>query len=262
MALVKCVLCKKSFSTSSAVRQHFVDDHNVPENDEVLNRYVQLFFSSNTGYVARKQKVLVRLLKLLKRRVSHNTINREKVKLHQTQVEKIIYDFINLNDDVNSVDSGVNNYDQSCWTKLSNVKWFLKYFDVYINKSVSTDENNGTVSFFSSEEREFSKCARLKIEQKSNVTKICRVSKMQTLMSVSIKCREFYIVIFLKTSPTIWRVQLPIKMTVDFVKSESSELEESWENEGNFYSGDGVTQCVEQRNINEYSSFASGSIVL
>ena len=27
MALLKCVLCKKSFSTSSAVRQHFVDDH-------------------------------------------------------------------------------------------------------------------------------------------------------------------------------------------------------------------------------------------
>ena len=54
--------------------------------------------------------------------------------------------------------------------------------------------------------------------------------------------------------------QLLIEMTVEFVKSESSELEESWENEGNFYSGDGVTQCVEQRNINEYSSFASGSI--
>ena len=164
MALVKCVLCKKSFSTSSAVRQHFVDDHNVSENDEVLNRYVQLRFSSNTGDVARKQKVLVRLLKLLKRRVAHNTINREKVKLHQTQIEKILHDFINLNDDdVNSVVSGANNYDQSCWTKLSNVKWFLNYFDVFINKSVLTDEKNGTVSFFSSEERQFSKCARLKI---------------------------------------------------------------------------------------------------
>ena len=72
MALVKCILCK-SLSTPSAVRQHFVDDHNVPENDDVLNRYVQLRFSSNTGDVARKQKVLVRLLKLLKCRVAHNT---------------------------------------------------------------------------------------------------------------------------------------------------------------------------------------------
>ena len=100
----------------------------------------------------------MRLLTLLKRRVAHNTMNREKVKLHQTKVEKILCEFINLNDDdVNSVDSGANNYDQSCWTKFNNVKWFLIYFDVYINKSVSTDEKNGTVSFFSSEERQFSK---------------------------------------------------------------------------------------------------------
>ena len=51
-------------------------------------------------------------------------------------------------------------------------------------------------------------------------------------------------------------------MTVEFVKSESSaELEERWENEGNFYSGDAITECIEQRYINEYSLFASESIV-
>ena len=114
MALVKCVLCKKSFSTSSAVRQHFVDDHNIPENDEVLNRYVQLRFSSNTGDVARKPKVLVRLLKRLKRRVTHKTINREKVKVNQMRVEKILYAFINLNDDLSSSFDRGANYDQSC----------------------------------------------------------------------------------------------------------------------------------------------------
>ena len=49
----------------------------------------------------------------MKRRVAHNTMNREKVKVNQTDVEKILYDFTNLNDnDVNSVDSGVN-YDQT-----------------------------------------------------------------------------------------------------------------------------------------------------
>ena len=86
---------------------------------------------------------------------------------------------------------------------------------------------------------------------------------MQTLTSVSLKGREFYKVIFFKnlSDNLESQFQLLIEMTVEFVKSESSELEESWENEGNFYSGDGVTQCVEQRNINEYSSFASGSIV-
>ena len=107
MAVVKCMLCKKSFNSTSAVRQHFIDEHNVPENNKVQNRYVQLRFSSNTGDVARKQKVLVGLLKLLKRRGMHNTMNHEKVKVNQTQVEKILYIFVNLNDDnVNSVDSG------------------------------------------------------------------------------------------------------------------------------------------------------------
>ena len=28
---IKCVLCKKSFNTSSALRQHFVDKYKVPE---------------------------------------------------------------------------------------------------------------------------------------------------------------------------------------------------------------------------------------
>ena len=71
---------------------------------------------------------------------------------------------------------------------------------------------------------------------------------------------------FLKTSPTDnseSQFQLFIEMTVKFVKSEASEMEImeiGWDNERDFYSGDGVTQCIEQRNINEYSSFASGPV--
>ena len=237
-------LCKKSFNSTSAVRQHFVAEHNIPENDEVLNRYVQLRFSSNKGDVARKQKVLVRLLKLLKRRGAHNTMNREKVKVNQTQVDKILYAFVNLNDDdVNSVDSG---YDQTCWTKLSNIKWFMRYYNVFINKSVSTDnKQNGTmVSFFSSEERQFSQCPRLKIEQKLNVTldftdvKDLSGGRKNTdpYECFNSMQRIIYSDFFKNFSNKLGsQFQLLIEMTVEFVKSESSvELEERWENEGNF----------------------------
>ena len=74
---------------------------------------------------------------------------------------------------------------------------------------------------------------------------------------------------FLKTSPTDnseSQFQLLIEMTVKFVKSKESEMEImeimeiGWYNERDFYSGDGDTQCIEQRNINEYSSFASGPV--
>ena len=45
----------------------------------------------------------------------------------------------------------------------------MRYFDVYITKSISTNEKNGIVTFFSSEERQFSQKSRLKVEQKANV---------------------------------------------------------------------------------------------
>ena len=57
------------------------------------------------------------------------------------------------------------------------------------------------------------------------------------------------------------KFQLLIEMSVEFVKSESSEEEESWEYEGNFYSGDGISECVEQRSLNEYSAFSTGSVL-
>ena len=144
-------------------------------------------------------------------RVAHNTKNRENVKVNQTQVEKILYAFVNLNDDsVNCVDSG---YDQTCWTKLSNIKWFMRYYNVFINKSVSTDnKQNGTmVSFFSSEERQFSQCARLKIEQKLNATldftdvkDLSGVGKNTDPYECFNVYREFYTATFSKSSPRSW----------------------------------------------------------
>ena len=44
--------------------------------------------------------------------------------------------------------------------------------------------------------------------------------------------------------------QLMCEMTVEFIKSETvgenSVLNELWEEEGNFFSGDGTRECIEQ----------------
>ena len=69
MVVVRCLICQDGFSKSDALKRHFVDAHSIPENDDVLNRYVHLRFSLSSGDVVRKQKMLVRLLKLLKSEV-------------------------------------------------------------------------------------------------------------------------------------------------------------------------------------------------
>ena len=149
---VKCVFCRKSFSNKSTLKQHFVEEHSIPKSDDVLNRYVDLRFSSHTGDWVRTQKMLVRLLKILKSRIAQNTMNREKVKVNGSAVEKILYNFMNRYDDVD-MDSVSNSISDGVRTKLYNAKWFMQYYDVYINKSVSTlKQQNATVSFFSSEE--------------------------------------------------------------------------------------------------------------
>ena len=59
MGIVKCILYKKGFIEKEALKSHFIDDHSVSKNDDVLNRYVDLRFSVNTGDVAKKQEMLV-----------------------------------------------------------------------------------------------------------------------------------------------------------------------------------------------------------
>ena len=54
------------------------------------------------------------------------------------------------------------------------------------------------------------------------------------------------------------------EMTVEFIKSETvgedSVLNELWEEEGNFFSGDGTRECIEQSIIKEYSSYSAGNV--
>ena len=44
--MIKCLICQDVFSKKNALKHHFVETHGIPENDEVLNRYVHLRFSN------------------------------------------------------------------------------------------------------------------------------------------------------------------------------------------------------------------------
>ena len=166
---VKCVLCKKSFNKKETLKNHFIEEHNVPGFDEVLNRYVNLRFSTSTGNVERKMSMLIRLLKLLKKKVAYHTIAREKVQLSKSNIEIILDKFIDSNetDSTASIESDVS---ENNWNKFRIVKWLLKYYDVFINKNkdIKKEEKDSIVSFFTNAERQFTKCMRLKLEQKKN----------------------------------------------------------------------------------------------
>ena len=270
---VKCVICHISFKKRDALKKHFVEDHSVPENDKVLDRYLKLRFSTSTigKNWDRKRSMLVRLAKLLKARLIRHTLNREKVKLRPHTVEKLLYDYVTFDDDdVESVASGapdVKNYSKMAAV----VNWFLKYYNVFVNRTIDNDNQIDLVKLFSAEDRDFSKCSRLKIEQKHNVKLDFRVNvpEVREGISPSENFNEMQKVLygdFLKSvanTDTTSQFQLLIEMSVEFVKSDSNEYmgenKDDWEREGNFFSGDGISECVEERSIKEYSSFDKGS---
>ena len=87
MPSVQCALCRESFS-GKQILNHYVNEHNVPKDDKILNRYVTLRFSS-VEKRAKNLNILLKLLKVLKQRALSYTVEREK-----KQVEK--NDIINL----------------------------------------------------------------------------------------------------------------------------------------------------------------------
>ena len=70
-------LCKESFSGKQAIINHYVNEHNVPKDDKILNRYVTLRFSS-VEKRAKNLSILLKLLKVLKQRALSYTVEREK----------------------------------------------------------------------------------------------------------------------------------------------------------------------------------------
>ena len=88
MPSVQCALCRESFSGKQSILNHYVNEHNVPKDDKIINRYDTLRFSS-VEKRAKNLNILLKLLKVLKQRALSYTVEREK-----KQVEK--NDIINL----------------------------------------------------------------------------------------------------------------------------------------------------------------------
>ena len=275
MVAVKCVLCKKSFNKRDDLKKHFVDAHSVPADDDILNRYVDLRFSSSSSSFKtkdwiRKQKILVRLLKLLKARVIQYSMNKNKIKVKKTLVERILDNFASSDEleSNNSLDS-VESFKIA--TKHVLVDWFLTYYDVYINETVDGNEASNLVSFYSEQERQNSTIHRLKIEQKVDkdldftVYANLPTRDSNPYESFTIIQYELYKYFFNRIKHVENAFNLMIEMTVEFVKSVTSVDEEeeeitNWENEGNFYSEDSSEECNEQRSVKEYFTLASGSV--
>ena len=64
---------------------------------------MELRFSSRIG--DRTQSMILRLAKLLKSRSLRYTLNREKIKLRLSKVEKVLNEYVRLNEEMESVSS-------------------------------------------------------------------------------------------------------------------------------------------------------------
>ena len=266
---VKCVLCKKAFSDKTDITNHFVTEHNVPREDDVLKRYVKLRFSKNlnTGDVEGRFRMIITLGKLLKNRGALHTINREKVLVNTTRVEKVLYEFMEHQDEIDSLNSGTSN---SNVFKLIMIEWFMAYFDVFINRNVNSDDalkSGSGVSFgkHSVRFRSDFKCARLKIELKENVdmdfTDVEYLpggsdDPFETFTMIQkVLYGDFFTKINKRNEDSF---QLLIEMSVEFVRHNNQIEQEHWENDSDFYTGN--SDCAEQRSIKEYSVLSEGAI--
>ena len=149
---------------------------------------------------------------------------------------------------------------------------------MFVNKSVSVEDRSELLKkLFLASEGTFLYCSRLKIEQKPNVDLDFRVNvpgarehvspPTETFVNIQkVLFDDFINKIFRNDYKT--QFQIMIEITVEFVKSDSNEYEDNnnveWEREGEFnFGGDGISseECVEQRSINEYSSYETGATI-
>ena len=50
----KCLLCKQSYRKRDLLKKHYVEHHSVPENEDVMEKYLNLRFTkSEKGWVRR-----------------------------------------------------------------------------------------------------------------------------------------------------------------------------------------------------------------
>jgi len=82
---VKCMLCSEPFKSKETLKLHFVDEHSIPRNDAILDRYVKLRFSK-TEFDAKTFDTMMKLLKVLKQNTAKYTLQRDKVKLDSNKI--------------------------------------------------------------------------------------------------------------------------------------------------------------------------------
>ena len=125
MPSVQCALCRESFSGKQSILNHYVNEHNVPKDDKILNRYVTLRFSS-VEKRGKNLSILLKLLKVLKQRALSYTVEREKKQVEQDDIINLLKYYLNNNDDDDDDDEQLN--------RMIHVKWFLKFYNIYVNK--------------------------------------------------------------------------------------------------------------------------------
>ena len=265
MVTVKCIIYSNKFDNKEALLNHFVEFHNVPRSDTVLNRYANLRFSSKSNDMnASNLKIMLDLLKLLKRRAAKYTAERNKVRLDKPKIHKLFDAFINYDEHF------VHNFAGEEPERLALLNWFLTYYNVYVNKDtavLSNEENDRIASFYSKEERERIKCARIKVEQKDRMdldfndqTKIPHTgSSPYEIFIMLIKTLFFKIFSEVHTNENM--CQIMYEITTEFVKSESSETEIYTFEENNDGTSDMYAECEEYRVVKDYSVSSSGHVL-
>lgn len=268
MVTVKCVICSKSFNNKEALINHFVEEHNVPIGDTILNRYVNLRFSSTSGDMrASNLRIMLTLLKLLKQRAAKYTVERNKIKLNKSKIRSLFDEFLNFED----VDSeySTNSFVSEESERLTLVNWFLTYYNVFVNNDaavLSNEENKKIISFYTAVEREGIKCSRIKVEQKDNLeldfndqSKIPH-NGSSPYESFSIMIKTMFFKFFSNLNKNENSCQIMFEITTEFVKSEEEsetyEFEENYDGTSEMYA-----ECEERRVIKEYSALSSGHIL-
>ena len=106
--------------------------------------------------------------------------------------KNLLYDYVQSNDDMESVMSGVSSTSSDLLnqSKSAAVVWFLKYYDIFVNKTVNNIsgvdvEDELTEIFPTAEDADFTYTSRLKIEQKPNVELDFRVEIPQSKEGLS-----------------------------------------------------------------------------
>ena len=267
MVMAKCVLCSKSFNKEDLIA-HYVDIHNVPRGDAILNRYVNLRFSSPSGDMrASKLKILIDLLKLLKQRAAKYTAERTKIKLNKSKIQSLFYEFINFED----VDSefSTNSFVGEEPERLTLVNWFLSYYNIFINNDtvvLSKEGNKNIVSFYTEEERDRIKCSRITVQKKENLdldfndqSKIPQTGS-SPYENFSTMIKTMFLKFFSNLIKKENSCQIMFEITTEFVKSEEeSEIYEFEENQDG--TSDMYAECKERRVVKTYSALTFGHIL-